>query len=794
MRKQKESMAVEGKRKNNDNEIIKKIEDLELINSVNIALNEDKSLQEIINIISKGTKKLFYGSGIAVYLMSNDGKYLYLQNLNVTPAQRKKIEHLIRIKIPKIRIPLKESSYYYKILKEKNPIITNDNDEIKKIITEFANVIPDNRVLLKKAIIKLVPKIQEILKIKSVMVFPLISGETSIGLIDISGRKEFTDFDLERMKIILEQLVSVIERKKLDTGLKEARNEVEQIFNSSIVGLRIISKDFDILKINKAFADLFGLKEEEVVGRKCFEVIRLPECNTKNCILKRILNGEKSVTGVFERENNNSKSFYSLSATPIINQEGHTVGIVESFRDFTLEKQSYEKVRLSEEKFRDLFDNMSSGVAVYEAKNDGSDFIIRDFNKSAERIENIKREDVIGKGVLEAFPSVKEIGLYDVFKRVYKTGKPEKHPITFYKDNRISGWRRNYVYKLPSGEVVSVYDDLTREKQAELLLKDSEEFSSSLMENSPNPIMVVNPDTSIRYVNKALENQVGIKSDLLIGMTPPYPWWPEDDKEELFNNFREALKKDLSKSECIFINAAGERFWVEINTKRVLSDDGKLKYLIANFFNLTERKVMEKKLKISYEQVRKTLDGTINTLAMIVETRDPYTSGHQKSVSRLAVAIAKELGLSDEKIEIIETTAKIHDIGKINIPSSILTKPGKLTEMEFNLIKTHARVGYDIVKQIDFPMPIADIILQHHEKLDGSGYPQGLKEKDIMIEAKILTVSDVVEAMTSFRPYRPALGLDVAIDEIKKNKGKLYDPDVVDACIRVVTRKGFKLD
>jgi len=540
------------------NEIYKEVEDLELINSVNIALNKGKSLEEITGVISKKTKKIFYGSGIALYLLSEDKKYLDLQNLNVPSAKRKKIEQLIKIKIPPVRLPMEKDSYYYRIIKDKRPVIINNDTEIKKIITEFANALPENKKFFKKAIIKLVPRLYKILSIKSVMIIPLVADKDVIGLIDISGKKEFTDFDLERLKTISEQLVTVIERKKMEIRLREVRNEIDQIFNSAINGMRVISKNFEVLKVNKSFTDLFGIKAEEITGKKCFEILELPECHTKKCILKRILNGEKYVTRLIEKENkNNDKKFYSLSAVPVINSEGRITEIVESFRDITPEMQSFDRMRLSEEKFRDLFDNMSSGVVIYEAKDGGKDFIIRDFNKAAEKIEDIKKEDVIGRRVLEVFPGLKEFGLYNVFKRVYKTGKPEKHPISFYKDSRISGWRRNYIYKLGSGEVVSVYDDLTREKRAEKLLKDSEEFSSSLMENSPNPVLVINPDASVKYVNKALENLTGIKSELILGKKPPYPWWPKGSEDKTLSILKKVLERGYNEDEFLFINHKG---------------------------------------------------------------------------------------------------------------------------------------------------------------------------------------------------------------------------------------------
>ncbi len=457
------------------------------------------------------------------------------------------------------------------------------------------------------------------------------------------------------------------------------------------------------------------------------------------------------------------------------------------------EKQMFGDIKESKNRFKELFEHMSSGVSILEAINNGNDFIFKDFNTAAEKIEKIRKKDVIGKNILKVFPAVKDFGLFDVLKRVYKTGMPEKFPISFYKDNRISGWRRNYVYKLPSGEIIAIYDDITRQKQVEESLKISEQFSASLMENSPSPIIVVNADTSVRYVNRALENLAGFKSNEVLGKKPPYPWWPEEFKARYTKEFKAVLTEGCNRRELLFNSKMGEEFWAEVDAKPIFSND-ELKYLIINWFDITNRKAIENNLKISYLQLKKTLEGTINTLAAIVETKDPYTSGHQKRVSRLAVAISNELGLDSKTIEGIRTAAVIHDIGKINIPASILSKPGRLSDIEYDMIKTHSQMGYEMIKEIEFPTPIAEIIFQHHEKLNGSGYPRGLKGKNIMFEAKILAVADVVEAMSSYRPYRPPVGIDAAIEEIKKYKGKLYDPGIVDTCVRVVTRKGFKFD
>jgi HD-GYP domain-containing protein (c-di-GMP phosphodiesterase class II) len=177
---------------------------------------------------------------------------------------------------------------------------------------------------------------------------------------------------------------------------------------------------------------------------------------------------------------------------------------------------------------------------------------------------------------------------------------------------------------------------------------------------------------------------------------------------------------------------------------------------------------------------------------MTIEARDPYTSGHQTKVSRLARAIAQDMALSSDTVDNIRIAGSIHDIGKISVPAEILSKPGKLTDVEFSLIKLHPQTGYDILKNAELPYPIAEIILQHHERLDGSGYPQGLKNDQILLESQIIMVADVVEAMASHRPYRPALGVDAALEEIAKNRGVLYDEKVVEACLRLFREKGFE--
>lgn len=192
-------------------------------------------------------------------------------------------------------------------------------------------------------------------------------------------------------------------------------------------------------------------------------------------------------------------------------------------------------------------------------------------------------------------------------------------------------------------------------------------------------------------------------------------------------------------------------------------------------------------------QLKESLDGIIHSVALMVEARDPYTAGHQNRVSDLAAMIAEKLGWDADRIEGLKLAGIVHDIGKIQIPAEILTKPTKLSNLEYEMIKTHSQTGYDILKDIHFPWPIAKMIYQHHECLDGSGYPLGLKGDEILMEAKILTIADVVEAMASHRPYRASLGMDTAMEEIQKYRGIRYDPDIVDACVELFKKDGYQL-
>jgi putative nucleotidyltransferase with HDIG domain len=209
---------------------------------------------------------------------------------------------------------------------------------------------------------------------------------------------------------------------------------------------------------------------------------------------------------------------------------------------------------------------------------------------------------------------------------------------------------------------------------------------------------------------------------------------------------------------------------------------------------LSERRRAEEQLQASLSTLRRAMEGIIQAMTATAELRDPYTAGHQRRVTQLACAIAEELGLDGDRIEGLRVAGLVHDIGKMSVPAEILSRPGRLNALEFGLIQSHPRVGYDILRTIEFPWPIAEIVLQHHERLDGSGYPQGFTGDEVLLEARILSVADVVESMSSHRPYRPACGIDRALDEISEYRGTLYAPAVVDACVRLFRERGFSFE
>ena len=1062
----------------------------------------------------------------------------------------------------------------------------------------------------------------------------------TVGIIkDITDRR-WMESELVKHAIHLDQLVEQKTRelassnKQLQQAMitcQEAGKFSKAILDDSPIGIYIV-QDGMIKYTNSTFAGFLNRKPEQLVGKNPIDFV-LPEDRegVRANAIQMLKNG---LSNAYEYRviNASGKTKWIMETVVSVQYEGKraTLG---NFMDITEYKMMGAAFEESERRYRELFDNIGSCVAVYEAQDNGKNFLIKDFNKAAERIERVNKEAILGKPVTEIFPGIVKIGLLDTFRRVWKTGQPEHLPAALYEDERTVGWKENYVYKLPSREIVAVYEDVTERKQAEKSLKEEEKRSKAIvlnapigiatssgkdnhflsannafcsilgyseselktrsfrdithpedieksvskmaeldsgnilffvqekryikkdgevifgkvmvsairddagkpityvaeleditdrkqaeealrkseenlrasMDNSPAGILIATYEAKELYANKAFFSDIYGYSSLEELVSVPFEerltaeslaffkaqieqvkqkgFVPDEHEvsiirkdgevrylllsvaqvlwngspqlqmaylditerklaEDRINRLNEVLRtirkineliveiedeNELLQKACLALandrsyklarigfiqedsydikpiaqagfaidylnslkvtwdnseygrNPSGMaiktgkpvviqdvdtdenyRLWrdtaskygfasvaalpltvrgkvigilavysetrgvfneEEIDLLKELAGDislgitkirqrieaaqseaalrrseenhrnsldqapagilisdanhniiyannalmeihccstieevkslyqeenigipnlkffdaleeisegrqpkepppykdeitlrlknGEIRYLTVTlgkifwdgsqraqlvFQDVTDRRNADQKLKESFETLQKTLDGTIKVISAVIELRDPYTAGHQLRVAQLAQSIAFGMNLSNEKANQVYTAALIHDIGKISTPAEILAKPGKLNLSEFLLVKGHAEAGYEILKNIDFPYPIAQWVLEHHERINGSGYPNGLTGEQFSLEAKILAVADTVEAIASHRPYRASLGINAALEEIMNNKNVLYDSNVVDACLSLFYEKGYKLD
>ncbi len=348
----------------------------------------------------------------------------------------------------------------------------------------------------------------------------------------------------------------------------------------------------------------------------------------------------------------------------------------------------------------------------------------------------------------------------------------------------------------PFGYILKPFDERELQTTIEMafykarmdkILREREEWLSTILKSIGDGVIATDNDGLISFMNPLAERLSGwTQSEMLkkplaaVLPEPPVPPTAAGGPTPVVENVLTAKgggRLPIEQSVSAFIDARKHRLGS-----------------VLIFRDITRRKRTEADLRASRDRLQKALAGTIQAMGLTIEMRDPYTAGHQRRVSKLSCAVALDMGLPSDQIEGIRMAGDIHDLGKIYVPAEILSKPGQLTEIEFSIIKTHSQVGYDILKPIEFPWPLATIIHQHHERLDGSGYPSRLKGPDILLEARIISVADVVEAMSSHRPYRPAHGIEKALEEITRNRGRLYDQAVVDSCLRLFQEKGFAFD
>jgi len=390
-----------------------------------------------------------------------------------------------------------------------------------------------------------------------------------------------------------------------------------------------------------------------------------------------------------------------------------------------------------------------------------------------------------GMDGLELLDKVRE--LYQDLPAIVLTGHGDL-------ENAIKALRlgaANYIKKPVSFELLHYSIAKSIEKrELSLQVRESEQKYRYLYENAIMGVGITTRAGELVEANEALFRMLGFPEGGAAGLNLNDVYVKEHVREELQdildkNNKVENYEVESRKKDA-------PNFWMNLSIRPITLQNQSL--LLSTTNDITERKKIEEELQSTVANMRKALEGTVQVVSAMVELRDPYTAGHQMRVAELARAIAKEMELDNNTIEGIYLAGVIHDLGKISVPFEILGKPSQLTNTEFSLIKIHPKVGYDVLKNFAFPWPIADIVHQHHERLDGSGYPMGLEGDDILLEARILSVADVVEAIATHRPYRPALGVETALNEILEHRESRYDPDVVDVCIRLFRELEYKFD
>ncbi|MDP3097850.1 MAG: PAS domain S-box protein [Syntrophales bacterium] len=458
-------------------------------------------------------------------------------------------------------------------------------------------------------------------------------------------------------------------------------------------------------------------------------------------------------------------------------------------------QEAIDTLEKSEELFRSYLEYAPDGIYMSDLE---SNFLYG--NRKYEEILGYRREELVGKNFLELdiLPETslnKAVQLLQANIEGKSTGPDEIELIS--KEGRLIPVEINtsVLHRMGQRIVLAFVRDITERKRTEQELRESEERFRTLSDKTPLGMCLIDIDGRYEYVNPAFVKIFGYDlSDIPTGKEWFRTAYPDPEyRREVIANWKEDLSSYTKleiRPRIYEVRCKGGAFRTIMFRPVTLPTD---KQLII-YEDITERKQAEKQLQDTLESLRKAVGATMQVMVAAVETRDPYTSGHQKRSADLARAIAAEMGLPPEKIEGIRMAGSIHDIGKLSIPAEILSKPTKLSEIEFSLIKEHAKKGYEMLKDVESPWPLAEIVRQHHERMDGSGYPRNLKGDDILIEARILSVADVVEAMASHRPYRPSLGVDAALNEIEKNRGIFYDNAVADACLRLFREKGFKLE
>lgn len=450
----------------------------------------------------------------------------------------------------------------------------------------------------------------------------------------------------------------------------------------------------------------------------------------------------------------------------------------------------------SQDRYETLFENATAAILFLDG-----DTILECNTKCAE-IFGGSKEEVVGRTPYDLSPEKQPNGMLSKdYALEHITAAIEKGPQYFRwihkKQNGIEFPAEvglNAVVINGKNYIQAVLKDITTRENAEKALIESESNYRTLYSNVPvglfrsdssgkGRLQEANPTMALLFGFSTPEEILKIHSEDLFA--------DKGDRKRMLQAIKEyGVVRDFTVK---MQRSDGSHFWASISARSFTSGKENQTYIDGILKDISETRLYEDNLRDSVESLKNAIEGTVSAMSLLVEMKDPYTSGHQKGVAHLACAIAEEMGLEENSIDCIRIASTLHDLGKLSIPTEILSKPGPLSEYEVDFLKNHPKAAYDILETIEFPWPIADVILQHHERMDGSGYPYGLKGDSISIEARIIAVSDVVEATASRRPYRASKGTEVALDAIQDGAGTIFDINVVDACMRLFHEKGFAL-
>jgi PAS domain S-box-containing protein/putative nucleotidyltransferase with HDIG domain len=614
---------------------------------------------------------------------------------------------------------------------------------------------------------------------------PAIHNGMLLGQIALANSdREYTEQDLKLIERLAERYAIAINRKRSEDELA-LRAQLLDNANDSIV-----LHDFEgrLHYVNEVACRFYGYTSEELMQKKVFDLIVLESAEDHQFRLNELkTKGRVVFDAVFGKDG----ALIPVEVNSSVIDIGGKQFVLGVARDITKRKQAEEELQTSEAKYRKIFENTGTAAMIVE-----EDTTMSLINREFETLSGYAKEEIEGKKSWKEFFTedyLDDMIRYHYLRRVDPDSAPKQYETAFITRKGDVKHIIDTVSVIPgTNQSLAFLLDISGIRQAEKTTEQSEEKFRTLFEEAPGGIGIARAGKML-MANRAYLRMFGFASVTELVGTPLLDQIAPQCRSQVeeIARGREQGKEAPRAYETVGLKKDGSQSPLYIETARIELPDGPA--TIGYFTDITERKRAEERLRESLTKLAKTFEQTVESLASIAEMRDPYTAGHQVRVAKLACEIASEIGMSEEQVNAIRTAALIHDIGKIIVPSEILNKPGTLSVLERSFVEAHAQASYEILKNIEFEFPIAEIILQHHEKLDGSGYPQGLSGDSILKEARVLTVADIIEAMASYRPYRPALPLKTALEEISSHRGTLYDADVVDACLRLFLEKGFSL-